>query len=112
MNGTNPICQMAGYKDKVFKIFPDLLALDGNRQTVEMNCNMIEALPEEEEIKVEYDTSDVAWFDSTGEIEDPNQALAVRFEPGTNLKREERELNAMLKDMQDLIKRKTNILTY
>ena len=73
---------------------------------------MIEAVPEEEEIKVDYDTSGVAWFDNTGDLEDPNMAMATRFEPGTNLKREEKELQAMLKDMKDLLKRKTSILTY
>ena len=106
MNGANPICDINGYHDKIAKIFPDLLSLDGNRKTVTMNCNMIQAVPEDEEIKVDYDTSNVAWFDATGDLDDPNMALATRFEPGTNLKREERELDAMLKDMKDLLKRK------
>ena len=47
MTGTNPICQMAGYSDKIFKIFPSLLALDGVRKSVEMSCTMLQALPEE-----------------------------------------------------------------
>ena len=112
MTGTNPICQQNGYRDKVIKIFPKLLALDGVRKAVPMNCTMVEAIPAEEEVKAEYDTSGQAWFDGTGEIDDPNQAMAVRFEPGTNLKREERELMAMLKDMKELVAKKTNILTY
>ena len=68
MNGTNPICSMAGYSEKVFKIFPSLLALDGVRKAVEMNYNMQEALPEEEKMEYNYDTSEAAWFDNTGEI--------------------------------------------
>ena len=68
MTGTNPICQMAGYFDKVFKIFPSLLALDGVRKAVEMSCTMQQALPEEENIIVNYDTSGSTWFDNTGEI--------------------------------------------
>ena len=73
---------------------------------------MAQALPEEEKIEYEYDTSDVAWFDNTGEIEDPNQAVATRYEMGTNLKREEKQLQAMMNDMKELIKKKNNILTY
>ena len=110
MTGTNPICQMAGYSDKVFKIFPSLLALDGVRKSVEMSCTMQQALPEEENIVVNYDTSEHTWFDNTGEINDVNQALATRFETSTNTKREEMQLKAMLKDMNDLLTKKTNIL--
>ena len=55
-----------------------------------MNYNMAQALPEEEKIECNYDTSDVAWYDDTGDMDDINQALAVRFEPSTNAKREEK----------------------
>ena len=103
---------MTGYEDKVHTAFPNLRALDGVRKTVEMNYNMAEAMPEEEKIEFNYDTSDVAWYDNTGDIQDVNQALATRFEPGTNLKREEKQLTALLNDMKDLIAKKTNILTY
>ena len=112
MIGSNPICQMAGYSEKVFKIFPNLLALDGVRKSVEMNYTMQQALPEEEKIEFNYDTSETAWFDSTGEINDPNQAMATRFETSTNTKREEMQLKSMLKDMKELIGKKTSILTY
>ena len=112
MNATNPICQGANYQDKVYKIFPNLLALDGNRKNVEMNYNMLQAMPEEEKIEYNYDTSETAWFDNTGEIDDPNQAMATRFEPSTNTKREENQLKAILKDCKELIAKKQNILTY
>ena len=112
MEGSNPLCQMRGYKEKVFAIFPNLRALDGVRKAVEMNCTMEEAMPPEEEMKFQYDTSDLAWFDSTGEIYDPNQAVATRYENSTNLKREEKQLTAFLNEMQDLLKKKTNILTF
>ena len=112
MTGTNPICSMNGYQEKVHKIFPNLKALDGIRKTVDMNYNMIEALPEEQKVECNYDTSNISWYDNTGDINDVNQALATRFENGTNVKREEKQLTAMLKDMKDLIKKKTNILTY
>ena len=69
-------------------------------------------MPEEEKIECNYDTSNVSWFDDTGEIRDPNQAMATRFETSTNTKREEGQLKAMLKDMKDLLTKKTNILTY
>ena len=72
MTGTNPICNMAGYQEKVFKVFTGLVSLDGYRKNVEMDYNMAQALPEEEKIEYDYDTSDVAWFDNTSEIEDPN----------------------------------------
>ena len=68
MTGTNPICNMAGYAEKVYKIFPGLKSLDGNRKTVTMNFNMLQALPEEEKVECEYDTSDEAWYNNTGEI--------------------------------------------
>ena len=58
MKGTNPICQGANYQEKVFQIFPNLLALDGNRKAVPMDYNMLQALPEEEKIEYNYDTSD------------------------------------------------------
>ena len=112
MSGRNPICGMAGYEGKVHKIFCNLRALDGNRKTVEMDYNMEEAIPEEKKQDVEYDTSSAAWYDKTGEIDDPNQALATRFEPSMNLKREERALTAMLKDCKNLIDKKSSILTY
>ena len=112
MSGANPICSMAGYTEKVYKIFPGLLALDGVRKAVEMNYTMQQALPEEEKIEYNYDTSEANWFDNTGEINDPNQALATRFETSTNAKREEMQLKSMLKDMKELIAKKTNILTY
>ena len=106
------MCQSSDYRDKVFRIYPDLLALDGVRKAVAMDCNMIDAVPEEEEIKVEYDTSEAAWYDNTGEIENPNNAVAIRFENSITLKREEKELQAFLNEMNDLLKKKTNILTY
>ena len=112
MNGTNPICNMAGYEEKIYKIFSNLKALDGNRKTVEMTYNMIEAQPEEQKIEAEYDTSEVAWFDDTGDIWDVNQALATRFENGTNVKREEKQLTSLINDMKALIEKKNNILTY
>ena len=77
-----------------------------------MTYNMQQALPEEEKVDADYDTSQHAWYDDTGDISDPNQALATRFEPGTNLKREERALQSMLNDMKELIKKKNSILTY
>ena len=63
-------------------------------------------------MEYDYDTSSASWYDNTGEIQDPNMALATRFEPSTNSKREERQLTAMLKDMKELIAKKTNIITY
>ena len=59
---------MAGYEEKIYKIFTGLLALDGYRKTVEMKYDMQEAMPEEEKVEVNYDTSAVAWYDNTGEI--------------------------------------------
>ena len=41
---------MPGYEGKIYKIFPKLKALDGNRKNVPMNYNMKEAVPEEEDI--------------------------------------------------------------
>jgi hypothetical protein len=92
MTSPNPVCVMAGYAEKVYKIFPGLVALDGNRKTVTMNFNMVQALPEEEKINFEYDTSRLSWYENEGEIKDPNTAMAKMFEPGTNSKREERDL--------------------
>ena len=57
MHSGNPICNMAGYDEKIYKIFTGLLALDGYRKSVKMDCNMKEALPEEPALKFEYDTS-------------------------------------------------------
>ena len=92
MTGANPICETPNYRQKVFDIFASLLSLDGVRKAVTMSCNMIEAVPEDEEIKVDYDTGSLAWYDNTGEIEQPNNALAVRFENTIYLRREEKEL--------------------
>ena len=112
MTGENPICASPAYREKVLEKYPNLLALDGIRMNTDMNCNMIEALPNEPEIRPDYDTSAVAWYDSTGEIRDPKMALAVRFENNVTVKREEKELQAFLNDMQDLLKKKPSILTY
>ena len=37
MEGANPICNLNGYQDKIFKVFPDLLSLDGVRKSTPMN---------------------------------------------------------------------------
>mmetsp|Transcript_17219 Transcript_17219/g.23240 ORF Transcript_17219/g.23240 Transcript_17219/m.23240 type:complete len:114 (+) Transcript_17219:407-748(+) len=112
MTGANPICDASGYRDKVFRVYPNLLALDGVRKAVAMDVNMRDAIPEEEEVKADYDTSAAAWYDNTGEIQNPNNALAVRYESSITLKREEKELQAQLNEMNDLLRKKTNILTY
>ena len=112
MSGANPICDGPAYREKVFDKYPNLLALDGVRKSTPMNCNMIEAIPAEEEVQVDYDTSAAEWYDNTGEIQNPNNALATRFESSITLKREEKELQVFLNEMQDLLKKKTNILTY
>ena len=103
MNGTNPICNMAGYEEKIYKIFPNLKSLDGNRKTVEMTYNMAAAMLEEQKIEAAYDTSEHAWFDDTGDIWDPNQAMATRFENSTTIKREEKQLISFMNDMKALI---------
>ena len=50
MTAANPICGSSSYREKVFDKFANLLALDGIRKNVPMNCNMLEALPAEEDI--------------------------------------------------------------
>ena len=66
------------------------------KHTIEVNGIKIYAfhgcLPEEEKINFEYDTSRLSWYENEGEIKDPNTAMAKMFEPGTNSKREERDL--------------------
>ena len=55
---------MPGYQDKVYKAFPKLRALDGNRKNVPMNYNMREALPEEEDTDdVTYVANTTEWYD-------------------------------------------------
>ena len=65
MSGQNVLCSMPGYESKVYKIFPKLKALDGNRKNVPMNYNMREALPEEEDIEDGLGNArhEVEWFD-------------------------------------------------
>ena len=110
MTGQNMICQMPGYEAKVFKIFPKLRALDGNRKNVPMNYNMREAVPEEEDTDVQYNADQVEWFDQAAfEEVHPEKN---RFEDSTVLKREEAQFKGMMKDIRELLDKKTNILTY
>ena len=102
---------MPGYEGKVFKIFPKLRALDGNRKNVAMNYNMREAVPEEENIDdVEYNANQTEFYDAA-ELEEANPEK-YRFEDSTVLKREETQFHGMLNDMKALLAKKTNILTY
>lgn len=40
MTASNPVCNMANYEDKMYKIFTGLLCLDGYRKSVNTTYNM------------------------------------------------------------------------
>ena len=102
---------MSGYQEKVYKAFPKLRALDGNRKAVPMNYNMREAVPDEEDTDdVTYGANATEWYDQM-ELEEAHPELK-RFEDGTVLKREETQFKGMMNDMKNLLEKKTNILTY
>ena len=102
---------MPGYETKVYKIFPKLKALDGNRKNVQMTYNMRDALPLEEDVdEVAYSANTTEFFD-TVELENAHPELH-RYEDSTVLKREESQLNGVINDCKQLLDKKTNILTY
>ena len=93
-------------------MFTGLTGLDGYRKNVKMECNMKDALPEEEKVEADYDTSNIEWYDQTGtELTKVNPA-AERFQDGHEVKREENTLSLLLKDYKKLLDSKKNILTY
>ena len=89
MKGQNPICFTSGYESKMHKIFPGLTSLDGYRKTVTMGCNMRDAIPEEEKVQVDYDTSDVEWFDKDQSELTKIDPAANRFNDSSEVRREE-----------------------
>ena len=110
MSGQNVICSMPAYEERVYKAFPKLKSLDGNRKAVPMNYNMRDAVPEEESVNFSYNAKEEEWFQPE-EMEEIHPDTHI-FEDGTVLKREEMQFKGMLNDMKALLDKKTNILTY
>ena len=93
-------------------MFTGLTSLDGYRKTVKMACNMRDAIPEEEKIDTDYDTSHIEWYDKNCDEFTKVDPAADRFKDSVELKREESSLASILKDCKSLLDKKKNILTY
>ena len=77
-----------------------------------MSCNMRDAIPEEERVNVDYDTSHLEWFDADCKELTKIDPTEDRFNDSAALKREESTLKNLLKDCKNLLDKKKNILTY
>jgi len=110
LDGQNPICSQSTYQKKIYETFQGLKALDGYRKSVTMNYNMQEALPEETKEDFSYNTDHKEWYDQK-ELNKSDPAKGL-FEDSQANKREQGQLESLLKDFKSLLDKKTNILTY
>jgi hypothetical protein len=75
-----------------------------------MNFNMQEALVEEVKDEGKYNVAHIEWYDRRElDKDDPSKGL---FENTAASKREETQLESLLKDYKALLDRKKDILTY
>lgn len=75
-----------------------------------MNYNMQQALIEETKDEGKYNVAHIEWYDSRElDKDDPSKGL---FENTAASKREEGQLESLLKDYKALLDRKKDILTY
>ena len=62
MSNHNPICNKLTYEKDVYKRFPRLRALDGQRKAVKMDHKMNETIPEMDLDDFEYEVHHEEWF--------------------------------------------------
>ena len=61
LTGACPICDTSkkAYTSKIYKMFPKLRALDGNRKNVEGDINLKECIPDHMQENIEYEVDHV-----------------------------------------------------
>lgn len=103
-SGPNPVCSMKGLRERVFDILPQLKALDGYRKTVPV---LDPGQINDDVEKPEY-SCDEEWFNPDIYLTTIGKDMFMKAPKTT---KEEMDFKAIMRECDNLITRKTNVLT-